>query len=155
MSVSIRSNQTGISYNSRQQQQIANLSNKSSLVSSLTASLPSRSGSGSGMGALTMNILNGGGDSMMSDYASIKNGSYKKLMKAYYSEVGQKTTKEEVEESLAEKGVKTKDSKAKTIKSEELTGKDTAKKDTADYVYKKDGTKSLSDLVDGSFQTFA
>ena len=139
MSVSIRSNQTGISYTSRQQQQIASLSDKSNLVSALTASLPSgKSSSGSGMGALTMNVLGGGGDSMLSDYASIKNGSYGKLMKAYYAETGkQKVTKEEVKEDL-ENG-------------DEKTAKETKK---ADYIYTKDGTKSLSDFVDGSFQTY-
>ncbi len=142
MSVSIRSNQTGISYTSRQQQQIASLSDKSSLVSALTSSLPSGKSSGGAMASLTMNVLNGGGDSMLSDYASIKNGSYGKLMKAYYSEVGKKVTKEDVTED------------GKIAKETKETAKD-ASKDSAKAVYSKEGTKTLSEFVDGSFQTFA
>ena len=141
MSVSIRSNQTGISYTSRQQQQIASLSDKSNLVSALTSSLPSGRSSGGAMASLTMNVLNGGGDSSLSDYASIKNGSYGKLMKAYYSEVGKKVTKEDV----------TEDGKIKDTKEAE---KDTSK-DSTKAVYSKEGTKTLTEFVDGSFQTFS
>lgn len=35
---------------------------------------------------------NGTSDSLLSDYASLKNGSYKKLMKAYYKEMGSSST---------------------------------------------------------------
>ena len=50
--------------------------NNSSNISSLFGSLSS----------------NGTTDSLLSDYASLKNGSYKKLMKAYYKEMGTDST---------------------------------------------------------------
>lgn len=50
--------------------------NNSSNISSLFGSLSS----------------NGTSDSLLSDYASLKNGSYKKLMKAYYKELGSSST---------------------------------------------------------------
>lgn len=50
--------------------------NNSSNISSLFGSLSS----------------NGTSDSLLSDYASLKNGSYKKLMKAYYKEMGSGST---------------------------------------------------------------
>lgn len=50
--------------------------NNSSNISSLFGSLSS----------------NGTSDSLLSDYASLKNGSYKKLMKAYYKEMGSSST---------------------------------------------------------------
>lgn len=50
--------------------------NNSSNISSLFGSLSS----------------NGTSDTLLSDYASLKNGSYKKLMKAYYKEMGSSST---------------------------------------------------------------
>lgn len=50
--------------------------NNSSNISSLFGSLSS----------------NGTSNSLLSDYASLKNGSYKKLMKAYYKEMGSSST---------------------------------------------------------------
>lgn len=56
---------------------------------------------GTDMNNLTKTMLGGGGDNTLIDYAAIKNGSYGKLLKAYYSEVEdpdtKKTTKKEEE----------------------------------------------------------
>ena len=64
------------------------------------------SNGGTDMTNLTKTMLGGGGDNTLTDYAAIKNGSYGKLLKAYYSEVEdadtKKTTKEESKNKKAE-----------------------------------------------------
>ena len=56
------------------------------------------SNGGTDMTNLTKTMLGGGGDNTLIDYTAIKNGSYGKLLKAYYSEVpdaDKKTTTKE------------------------------------------------------------
>lgn len=59
------------------------------------------SSSGSDMASLTKTMLGQGGDNTLADYAAIKNGSYGKLLKAYYAEVGN-ADKESAEDSEEE-----------------------------------------------------
>lgn len=72
---------------------LSNLSSSNS-ISGLTNSVTgnksgsSAFGASSSMSSLTKNVIGAGsGSTTLSDYAAIKNGSYAKLMKAYYSEV--------------------------------------------------------------------
>ncbi len=54
------------------------------------------SNGGTDMNNLTKTMLGGGGDNTLIDYTAIKNGSYGKLLKAYYSEVPDSDTKKAV-----------------------------------------------------------
>lgn len=56
------------------------------------------SNGGTDMNNLTKTMLGGGGDNTLIDYAAIKNGSYGKLVKAYYSEVPGADTKKTLKE---------------------------------------------------------
>lgn len=56
------------------------------------------SNGGTDMTSLTKTMLGGGGDNTLIDYAAIKNGSYGKLLKAYYSEVPGADTKKAIKE---------------------------------------------------------
>ena len=56
------------------------------------------SNGGTDMNNLTKTMLGGGGDNTLIDYTAIKNGSYGKLLKAYYSEVPDANTKKAVKE---------------------------------------------------------
>ena len=60
------------------------------------------SNGGTDMNNLTKTMLGGGGDNTLIDYAAIKNGSYGKLLKAYYSEVDDADTKKEAANKKAE-----------------------------------------------------
>ena len=61
------------------------------------------SNGGTDMNNLTKTMLGGGGDNTLIDYAAIKNGSYGKLLKAYYSEVDDADTKKAIKEEAANK----------------------------------------------------
>ncbi|MCR4650516.1 MAG: hypothetical protein K5662_02045 [Lachnospiraceae bacterium] len=54
--------------------------------SALFGSLPGSVDNSTGMAGLTSSVLGGSGSLNLADYASIKNGSYGKLLKAYYAE---------------------------------------------------------------------
>lgn len=56
------------------------------------------SNGGTDMNNLTKTMLGGGGDNTLIDYAAIKNGSYGKLLKAYYSEVDDADPKKAIKE---------------------------------------------------------
>lgn len=56
------------------------------------------SNGGTDMNNLTKTMLGGGGDNTLIDYAAIKNGSYGKLVKAYYAEVPGADTKKALKE---------------------------------------------------------
>lgn len=56
------------------------------------------SNGGTDMTSLTKTMLGQGGDNTLIDYAAIKNGSYGKLMKAYYSEVPGADAKKAIKE---------------------------------------------------------
>lgn len=56
------------------------------------------SNGGTDMNNLTKTMLGGGGDNTLIDYAAIKNGSYGKLLKAYYTEVDDADTKKAIKE---------------------------------------------------------
>lgn len=82
---------------------LSNLSSSSSM-SGLSNSVMNGKAQGSSvfnasssMSSLTKNVIGAGsGSNTLSDYAAIKNGSYAKLMKAYYAEVkSDKTSKAE------------------------------------------------------------
>ena len=63
------------------------------------------SNGGTDMNNLTKTMLGGGGDNTLIDYTAIKNGSYGKLLKAYYSEVPADTKKAIKEEKNVNKKV--------------------------------------------------
>lgn len=61
------------------------------------------SNGGTDMTSLTKTMLGGGGDNTLIDYAAIKNGSYGKLLKAYYTEVPEADTKKAIKEEAKNK----------------------------------------------------
>lgn len=61
------------------------------------------SNGGTDMNNLTKTMLGGGGDNTLIDYAAIKNGSYGKLLKAYYTEVPEADTKKAIKEEAKNK----------------------------------------------------
>jgi len=63
------------------------------------------SNGGTDMNNLTKTMLGGGGDNTLIDYTAIKNGSYGKLLKAYYSEVDGADTKKAIKEEVKNKKV--------------------------------------------------
>ena len=101
------------------------------------------SNGGTDMNNLTKTMLGGGGDNTLIDYAAIKNGSYGKLLKAYYSEVDDADTKKAIKEEAANK-------KAELV--QDALSKKT-KKSSTDTTYNAmaDKIKNLSDSVSTLF----
>jgi len=72
---------------------------KNDYTNVITRSLQKLGSSNNGdMTSLTKTMLGQGGDNTLSDYAAIKNGSYGKLLKAYYTEVEDADTKKTIKE---------------------------------------------------------
>lgn len=104
------------------------------------------SNGGSDMTSLTKTMLGQGGDNTLIDYAAIKNGSYGKLMKAYYSEVPGADTKKAIKE---EKDV---NKKAELVQ-EALGNKSKSSKSSTDTTYNAtaEKIKNLSESVSTLF----
>lgn len=102
------------------------------------------SNGGTDMNNLTKTMLGGGGDNTLIDYAAIKNGSYGKLLKAYYTEVDDADTKKAIKE---EKDV---NKKAELVQ-DALNKK--PEKSSADTTYNAmaDKVKNLSESVSTLF----
>lgn len=102
------------------------------------------SNGGTDMNNLTKTMLGGGGDNTLIDYAAIKNGSYGKLLKAYYSEVDDADPKKAIKE---EKDV---NKKAELVQ-DALSKK--PEKSSADTTYNAmaDKVKNLSESVSTLF----
>ena len=101
------------------------------------------SNGGTDMNNLTKTMLGGGGDNTLIDYAAIKNGSYGKLLKAYYSEVDDADTKKAIKEEAANK-------KAELV--QDALGKKSEKSSTdTTYNAMADKIKNLSDSVSTLF----
>lgn len=120
MSISIKAktDYTGMLNNLSSSSSISGLTNS---VTTGKANGGSAFNSASSMSSLTKNVIGAGsGSTTLSDYAAIKNGSYAKLMKAYYAEVkSDKSTRTE-KDTKSDKNVKTdKDIKAETSKGED------------------------------------
>lgn len=113
-----------------------NISAKTDYTSIITGSLASQKKSNtSDLASLTKTMMGGSGDSTLADYAAIKNGSYGKLLKAYYSEV---EADKKAESSSDSKKTDSKDSDSKKTDSKEKTTESkTSKSDT-----------SLSSIID-------
>ena len=119
-------------------------------MANLTATVLGASGSSllgdSDMSSLTKTVLgNGSGNSMISDYAAIKDGSYGKLLKAYYAEK-EALEKEASEKDTTEKTEKKKTDTEKLTISEEESDKGTS--ETNSVFDKADTKKTLSSLFD-------
>ncbi len=72
---------------------------KNDYTNVITRSLQKLGSSNNGdMTSLTKTMLGQGGDNTLTDYAAIKNGSYGKLLKAYYTEVEDADTKKTIKE---------------------------------------------------------
>ncbi len=99
------------------------------------------SNGGTDMNNLTKTMLGGGGDNTLIDYAAIKNGSYGKLLKAYYSEVDDADTKKAIKEEAANK----KAEQDALSKKSEKSSTDTTYNAMADKI------KNLSDSVSTLF----
>ena len=140
MSLNINASGRNYQFSSKQEQKIASITNKASMVSCLMGGGSSLLG-GTSMANLTNTVLGGGGDNTLADYASLKNGSYGKLMKAYYKEA----EKESKGETSAAK-TSTKDTKisAEEYVSKKRAAEEEGKVSAKDYVKKKraveDGT---------------
>ncbi len=105
------------------------------------------SNGGTDMTNLTKTMLGGGGDNTLIDYTAIKNGSYGKLLKAYYSEVDDANPKKAIKEEAKNK-------KAELVQ-EALEGKSSKKseKTSTDTTYNAmaDKVKNLSESVSTLF----
>lgn len=101
------------------------------------------SNGGTDMNNLTKTMLGGGGDNTLIDYAAIKNGSYGKLLKAYYSEVDGADTKKALKEEAANK-------KAELVQ-EALSKKSEKSSTDTTYNAMADKIKNLSDSVSTLF----
>ena len=101
------------------------------------------SNGGTDMNNLTKTMLGGGGDNTMIDYAAIKNGSYGKLLKAYYSEVDDADTKKAIKEEAANK-------KAELVQ-DALSKKSEKSSTDTTYNAMADKIKNLSDSVSTLF----
>ncbi len=88
-------------------------------------------------------MLGGGGDNTLIDYAAIKNGSYGKLLKAYYSEVDDADTKKAIKEEAANK-------KAELVQ-DALSKKSEKSSTDTTYNAMADKIKNLSDSVSTLF----
>ena len=101
------------------------------------------SNGGTDMNNLTKTMLGGGGDNTLIDYAAIKNGSYGKLLKAYYSEVDDADTKKAIKEEAANK-------KAELVQ-DALSKKSEKSSTDTTYNAMEDKIKNLSDSVSTLF----
>lgn len=101
------------------------------------------SNGGTDMNNLTKTMLGGGGDKTLIDYAAIKNGSYGKLLKAYYSEVDDADTKKAIKEEAANK-------KAELVQ-DALSKKSEKSSTDTTYNAMADKIKNLSDSVSTLF----
>ena len=101
------------------------------------------SNGGTDMNNLTKTMLGGGGDNTLIDYAAIKNGSYGKLLKAYYSEVDDADTKKAIKEYAAIK-------KAELVQ-DALSKKSEKSSTDTTYNAMADKIKNLSDSVSTLF----
>lgn len=102
------------------------------------------SNGGTDMANLTKTMLGGGGDNTLIDYAALKNGSYGKLLKAYYSEVPDSDTKKPVKED------KTTNKKVELVQD---ALKNNSSKSSTDTTYNAmaDKVKNLSESVSTLF----
>ena len=101
------------------------------------------SNGGTDMNNLTKTMLGGGGDNTLIDYAAIKNGSYGKLLKAYYSEVDDADTKKAIKEEAANK-------KAELVQ-DALSKKSEKSSTDTTYNAMDDKFKNLTDSVSTMF----
>ena len=101
------------------------------------------SNGGTDMNNLTKTMLGGGGDNTLIDYAAIKNGSYGKLLKAYYSEVDDADTKKAIKEEAENK-------KAELVQ-DALSKKSEKSSTDTTYNAMADKNKNLSDSVSTLF----
>ena len=101
------------------------------------------SNGGTDMTNLTKTMLGGGGDNTLTDYAAIKNGSYGKLLKAYYTEVDDADTKKTAKEE-------SKNKKAELVQESLNKKSDKTSTDTT-YNAMAETVKSLSDSVSTLF----
>lgn len=92
---------------------------------------------------LTKTMLGGGGDNTLIDYTAIKNGSYGKLLKAYYSEVPEADTKKALKEEVKNKKVE--------LVQDALDGKSSKSSTDTTYNAMADKIKNLSDSVSTLF----
>lgn len=102
------------------------------------------SNGGTDMNNLTKTMLGGGGDNTLIDYAALKNGSYGKLLKAYYSEVEDPDTKK------AEKREETGNKKAELVQ-DALNKKSEKSSTDTTYNAMADKIKNLSESVSTLF----
>ncbi len=104
------------------------------------------SGNSSDMTGLTKTMLGQGGDNTLSDYAAIKNGSYGKLLKAYYTEVEDADPQKAIKE---EKDI----NKKVELFQEAIQGKKDGKSSSVDTTYNAmaDKINSLSESVSTLF----
>lgn len=110
---------------------------------------PVGSNGGTDMTNLTKTMLGGGGDNTLSDYAAIKNGSYGKLMKAYYSEVVENDTSKKT----ASKEEKT--NKKVELVQDALSGKNSSKSSTdSTYNATAERINALSEQVSTLFNGY-
>ena len=105
------------------------------------------SNGGTDMNNLTKTMLGGGGDNTLINYTAIKNGSYGKLLKAYYSEVPDADTKKAVKE---EKDV---NKKAELVQDALQNKSSNSSKSSTDTTYNAmaDKIKNLSESVSTLF----
>lgn len=101
------------------------------------------SNGGTDMNNLTKTMLGGGGDNTLIDYTAIKNGSYGKLLKAYYSEVPDADTKKALKEKVKNKKVE--------LVQDALDGKSSKTSTDTTYNAMADKIKNLSDSVSTLF----
>lgn len=101
------------------------------------------SNGGTDMTNLTKTMLGGGGDNTLIDYTAIKNGSYGKLLKAYYSEVPEADTKKALKEEVKNKKVE--------LVQDALEGKYSKSSTDTTYNAMADKIKNLSDSVSTLF----
>ena len=101
------------------------------------------SNGGTDMTNLTTTMLGGGGDNTLIDYTAIKNGSYGKLLKAYYSEVPEADTKKALKEEVKNKKVE--------LVQDALEGKSSKSSTDTTYNAMADKIKNLSDSVSTLF----
>ena len=99
------------------------------------------------LGGMSGSDGTGGVSSLLSDYAAIKNGSYGKLLKAYYSEVPDADTKKAVKE---EKDV---NKKAELVQDALQNKSSNSSKSSTDTTYNAmaDKIKNLSESVSTLF----
>lgn len=103
---------------------------------------------GTDMTNLTKTMLGQGGDNTLIDYTAIKNGSYGKLLKAYYTEVEDADTKKAVKE---EKDI----NKKVELVQEALSGQSDGKSSTdTTYDVTASKIKNLSDSVSTLFNQY-